>query len=93
MRHPFDFQVNVENLPDTGEIVAVYLQIRKGRSHETKEFCDGAVFADFDRDGQLLGIEILSPCEVEVITKIAKQAPAKRFIRQSVPQGMLAGVN
>lgn len=87
----FDFRVSIENQRETGEIVAVYLQIRKGRQHTTKEYADGALFADYDRKGQLLGIEVLAPCEAKVLASVAKQAPAKRFLRESVPRGMLVG--
>jgi uncharacterized protein YuzE len=85
----FCFRVSVETRDQTGEMMAVYLQIRKGKTKTTKEYADGNVFADYDKHGQLLGIEMLAPCRASVLDKIAKAGPEKRFIRGAVPRGML----
>jgi uncharacterized protein YuzE len=85
----FHFQVSVETHDQTGEVIAVYFQVRKGKAKATKEYANGDVFADYDKDGRLLGIELLAPCRVSVLDRIAKQAPAKRFVRDAVPRGML----
>ncbi len=85
----FSFQVNVETHGQTGEVIAAYLQVRKGKIKVTKEYSDGDVFADYDERGQLLGIELLAPCSASVLDTIAKQAPTRRFLREAVPQGML----
>jgi uncharacterized protein YuzE len=90
MAEKFAFRVNVENDPNTGRIVAVYFQIRKGTSAKIREHADGALFADYDRRGKLLGIELLAPCTARVLDRIAGESSAKRFVRQSVPRGMLA---
>ena len=85
----FSFRVSVETVDQTGEMMAVYFQIRKGKTKNTKEYADGSVFADYDKHGQLLGIEMLAPCRASVLDKIAKAAPEKRFVRGAVPRGML----
>jgi uncharacterized protein YuzE len=85
----FSFSLRVENDDQTGEILAVYLQIRKGKSQRVKEYANGTAFADYSRNGDLLGIELLAPCEVKVLTRIATDEPAKRFIKNSTPRGML----
>jgi hypothetical protein len=54
-----------------------------------KEYDGGSVFADYDRQGELLGIEMLAPCKVSVLDKIAGQEPAKRFIKGAIPRAML----
>ena len=87
----FSFQVRVETRTQTGEVVAVYLQVREGKVKTTKECAEGAAFADYDKDGRLLGIELLGPCRVGVLDRIARHAPAKRFVREAVPRGMLVG--
>jgi uncharacterized protein YuzE len=91
MREKFAFRVLTETDPDTGRIVAVYFQIRKGKSAKVREHADGALFADYDRRGRLLGIELLAPCTARVLAKIADESSAKRFLRDSVPRGMLVG--
>ena len=70
--------------------MAVYWSVRKGRSQTVKEFADGAAFADYDRKGRLLGIELLSPCSVRILDKIAGQNPAKAFVKNSIPRAMVA---
>jgi hypothetical protein len=76
----------------TGELLAVYLRFRGGKSARTVEYADGAVFADFNRQGELLGIEVLSPCSVKVLEGIARGEPvqARRFVRSAVPRQMVA---
>lgn len=85
----FSFRVSVETENHTGRVMAVYFQIRKGKSSVTREYADGNAFADYNRRGELLGIELLAPCEAAVLDKIAKKAPERRFVRGAVPQGML----
>lgn len=70
--------------------MAAYLTIRKGKVASTKEHVDGVLFADYDRKRRLLGIEILAPCKARVVERIATRAAEKRFVRESIPQGMLA---
>lgn len=86
----FHFRVNIETRNQTGEVLAVYFQVRKGKTKTTKEHADGNVFADYDKHGKLLGFEMLAPCRASVLDNIAKQASAKRFVRSAIPQGMLA---
>jgi uncharacterized protein YuzE len=88
-KNDFSFRVSIEIENDTGRVLAVYLQVREGRSATVKEYADGKVLADYDRHGTLLGIEILSPCDARVLDKIAVQAQVKRFVRNNVPRDML----
>jgi uncharacterized protein YuzE len=85
----FSFRVTVETHDRTGEVLAVYFQVRKGKTKTTREHADGNVFADYDRHGRLLGVEMLAPCRASVLDNIARQASAKQFIRRAIPHGML----
>ncbi len=85
----FSFGMSVETRDQTGEMVAVYFQIRKGRVKVTREYADGNAFADYDKHGRLLGIEMLAPCNAAVLDSIAKRAPEKKFVRKTIPRGML----
>lgn len=89
----FSFQLTVTNDNRTGEILSVYLRIRKGKVDKVREIQDGAAFVNYGRKGELLGIEMLAPCRLSVIEKIAQSEPSTRqFIRKNVPPGMvLAG--
>jgi uncharacterized protein YuzE len=85
----FYFRVSVETCNETGDVLAVYFQVRKGKTKVTKERAGGNVFADYDKHGKLLGFEMLAPCRASVLENIAQQASAKRFVRSAVPNGML----
>jgi Protein of unknown function (DUF2283) len=85
----FDFGVSISTDEATGALLAVYFRFRKGRVAKTKEFEKGSVFADYGSQGQLLGIELLGPCEMAVLERIARKEPkAKRFVRRSIPREM-----
>ncbi len=86
----FCFQVQVETHDQTGEVLAVYFQVRKGKVKTTKEYAAGNAFGDYDRRGRLLGIEMLAPCNAAVLDSIAKQKPARDFVRNTIPRGMMA---
>ena len=86
---PFHFRVSIETHDQTGAVLAVYFQVRKGKTKVTKEYAEGNVFADYDKHGHLLGIELLAPCRASVLDRIARHAPERRFVRGAVPRGML----
>jgi hypothetical protein len=90
-----DFALHVEIERDTGRMLAVYFQIRSGKVASVEEFADGAAIANYSKDGYLLGVELLGPCKIQLLDKLAKHAPpgirekAKRFLRSSVPVEMV----
>lgn len=92
----FHFEVSVAVDRDDGEILAVYFRVRKGNSAECIESEDGAVVADYDKDGNLLGVELLAPCSVQVLDRIARREPpssrtrVRNFLRNNVPRRMIA---
>jgi uncharacterized protein YuzE len=92
----FFFQCVITTDDATGELLAVYFHIRKGKVHETHEFARGNVFADYDKRGLLLGIEMLGPCNVSIVDKLARNESAdirrrtKRFMRDNGPRKMVA---
>ena len=92
---PARFQVSIETESKTGDVLAVYFQIRKGRHDHTKQFENGAAIADYDKHGYLLGVELLAPCAVRVVDELAKEEPnvvrsgVKRFMKQSGPRELV----
>lgn len=94
MEMQFAMQVTVDE--GTGSPISVYFQVRQGKVHETREFADGAAFADYDKDGQLLGIELLSTCRVTIVDQLAAHEPAelrqrtKKFMRENGPRFFIA---
>lgn len=93
MAHP-EFLVSVETDKRTGALLAVYFQIRRGKAAEVREVADGTAFANYDRKGRLLGVEILGPCQITVLTKLAQKEPEKYknrikdFFQDSMPRKM-----
>jgi uncharacterized protein YuzE len=93
---PINFGVTVTTDDGTGEVLSAYFQIRKGTSHQTVEFADGAAFADYNRHGELIGIELLAPCKVSVVDQLAANESrdvrmrTKQFIRNSGPRTLVA---
>lgn len=83
---PFKFNVIAELDHRTGRTMAIYFQFRKGDVHETREVVEGKAFADYDKKGILLGIEMLAPCKAEVLTRITTEEPVKAFIRTKLPK-------
>jgi hypothetical protein len=75
----------------TGGLVAVYLRVREGEVAETKEIKEGIAYADYDLQGSLLGIELLGPCEDEILDRIAanESEPMRRFLRGGVPRELI----
>ena len=90
------FRVSLETDDDTGEAIAAYFQIRKGRQDHAQDFARGAVIADYNKQGHLLGLELLASCPVKIIDTVAQnesaafRASIKRFMRQSGPRGLVA---
>lgn len=59
---------------DNGRILAVYVSLSKNKVHKTVTIAEGECYADEDRKGNLLGVEMLVPGELELhIKKVAKQ--------------------
>ena len=89
------YKISIETDGETGETLSVYFQVRSGRSRQTREYADGSAFADFNSRGELIGIELLAPCRVSIVDKIAKdettdfRRQTKNFIKQSGPRAMV----
>jgi len=75
----------------TGRVIAVYLRVRQGDVAETKELEEGVVYADYDSAGLLLGIELLGPCQVEVLDRAGRSEPEpiKRFLMGAAPRELV----
>src|SRR5258707_15673277 len=86
---PLQSTVSVDT--HTGDVLAVYLRVRIGKAAETREFAEGNAFADYDRVGNLLGVEVLGPCAGKIFDRISRGEPksVKRFLRGSLPVQML----
>jgi uncharacterized protein YuzE len=85
------FRLEVSYNDTTGEPVAAYLRIREGKVTETKEISEGVAFAYYGADGDLLGIELLAPCQMDVLDRVSEQEPesVQRCLRSGVRKEMI----
>jgi uncharacterized protein YuzE len=85
-----DFNIRVEVDSETGEALAVYLRVRSGKAFEVRELEEGKVFANYDRNGLLLGIELLAPCKITLFDRITVSEPkeVREFIKRTIPREM-----
>lgn len=85
------FSVSISTDDKTGEPFAAYLCVREGEVAETVEIKEDAAYADYDAKGKLLGVELLAPCEVEVLDKLVAKEPknVRAFVNGSPPRAMV----
>lgn len=84
----FRFRTTVQTDERSGRIMAVYLQFREGKATKVVEHADGNAFANYNRKGELLGIELLGPCRLSVLDRVAKSKPVRDFVRRVTPREM-----
>jgi uncharacterized protein YuzE len=91
------FSVRVQAHPRTGHPMAAYFHISEGKASEARELAGGAVLANYDRKGKLLGVELLSPCKKSVLRKLSSDAPepireaVAHLLTECAPVKLLAG--
>ncbi len=89
MQNSYSLSVSVNH--SNGEILSVYFQIRAGKSVKTKELAQGRMMADYNRQGKLLGVEMIAPCSAKVMASIDIEEPARAFIQNTVPRNFVRG--
>ena len=95
----YELSLSVETDKETGDIMAVYFQVRTGKVSKVIEREKGAVFVNYAKNGELLGVEMLAPCNISVLDKIAAKEPmttrstTRRFFRRAVPRQMAGTVS
>jgi uncharacterized protein YuzE len=93
---PTHFGISITIDESTGEVMSAYFQIRKGKSHVTVEYADGAALADYNRNGELIGVELLAPWKVSIMNQIAANesvellTQAKEFMKNAGPRQLVA---
>jgi hypothetical protein len=82
------FQIAISGRKD-GSIDAIYLAVSANKVARTDEFIEDHMLVDYDRNGRIVGIEILAPIRLRDVTglvDVRTRAPLRRFLRRSVPQ-------
>ena len=92
MPNPIEFGMSMCVNERTGRLEALYLQVRRGKVARTAEIQD-SVMVDYDKDGSIMGIEVLGPCNTTIIERFleTKRAPVtvQRFVRNKIPPELI----
>lgn len=68
----------------SGKVLAAYFHIRKGVFGKTEVIRDGILNADYDKNGNLLGVEVLGPCGPSVLRHLPERQVALQ-LRHMLP--------
>jgi uncharacterized protein YuzE len=82
-----EFQVSISGRGD-GTIEAIYLAVSGRKVARTDEVIADHMLVDYDRSGNVVGVEILAPVRLRDVTCLVKQgsrASLRRFLSRSVP--------
>ena len=72
---------DLSGLTELSKMASVMALWELGSRAETREFDNGRVFADYDKSGRLLGIEMLGPTQIAVLDQITMKEPeTQKFI-------------
>lgn len=82
-------QLDVTFDEQTGDVVAAYFHVREGKSAKTKTLSSGMMLADYDSEGNLLGVEMLGPCEAKVLDKISMEKEVRDHILRTAPRELM----
>ncbi|HEU4365085.1 MAG TPA: DUF2283 domain-containing protein [Candidatus Krumholzibacteria bacterium] len=87
------YEVSISGRND-GTIVGVYVRLYERKVARSREIIAGQLVADYDRGGEIVGLEILAPVRIRSLTRLVSQParrPFKRFIEDSIPRDFVAG--
>jgi uncharacterized protein YuzE len=88
---PVGFELSISGRDD-GSLEAVYVRLRAGKVARTVEIVQDVLLADYDRNDNLLGLEILGPVNLSALAaQIEKpvREPFRRFIKRSAPKELV----
>ncbi len=85
------FELSISASAD-GAVQAVYIRLHSNKIARTREIVEDIVMADYDRRGQLVGIEILAPVRLQIISRLVDQPrrrPFRRFVKEQAPENLV----
>ncbi len=88
----YNYHLRLQVIGPTGELSAAYFRFRDGKVGKTVEVASGKAFADYSHSGKLLGVEVIAPCNIRVISNLApknERAPITKFVRNSGPRSLV----
>lgn len=83
-----NYQIAAEINPETGELKAVYFNIRQGDwSINTKVLVENKLIVDYNRKDEVTGVEILGPVTPEELGLLPTEA--RKFVFSAIPRSWL----
>lgn len=85
------FEMSISGRND-GTLEALYITLRAGKAHTTREVVEDIVLADYDNHGRLIGIEILAPVKISKLTPLVepkRRKPFRDFVTTQAPQDLV----
>ncbi len=67
---------------DDGALCGAYLELRDGKAVRTDVVKRDALLADYDRQGRLVGIDVLAPTDVSVVIGLVEDPNQKNAIKR-----------
>jgi uncharacterized protein YuzE len=77
---------------DDGTVEAAYFRFKRGKSARSVEVISDVLVADYDQNGELIGIEVLAPVKISDLSKLVEESrrPSfRRFAKQSGPPSLV----
>ena len=76
---PIGYEISTSAGED-GTIEAAYIRFSRGPVAETREINGDVLLADFDKEGNLVGVEILAPVKISELTKLHPRGTRLRLV-------------
>jgi hypothetical protein len=73
---------------DDGGLEGAYIRCRPGKVASTREVVGRKLLADYDAQGQLLGIEVLAPMPMGRVVGLVKEQGRREALRRFVGAAM-----
>src|SRR5438477_453348 len=88
---PIGFELSL-SARDDGTLEAAYIRFRRAKVKETREVIEDTLLADYDDNGELLGLEILARVKLSKLANLveASRRPSfRKFIKSAAPPDLV----
>lgn len=88
---PIGFEIST-SARDDGTIEAVYIYFSHRPVASTREIKRDVLLADFDAEGNIIGLEVLAPVKVSEIVMLAdpnRRVSFERFVKGAAPAALI----
>ena len=75
-----------------GTLEALYIRMLTDKVAYTEEVVEDILLADYNKKGELVGIEVLAPVRISKMTKLVdkpQKTSFRKFVKQSAPEELV----